>query len=61
MPDGWASDPSEQTTVIPAEGETSVRFAVTAGREPGPAPILADVTVGDVVLGHHADARVTVR
>jgi glyoxylase-like metal-dependent hydrolase (beta-lactamase superfamily II) len=61
VPGGWASEPGQQIVALPAHGEATVRFAVTAGGEPGPAPVLADVTVGELVLGQHADARVTVR
>jgi hypothetical protein len=60
VPDGWMSEPPQQTVAVPARGEATVRFAVTAGLQPGPAPVLADVTIGELVLGHHADARVTV-
>jgi hypothetical protein len=31
------------------------------GRERGDEPVLADVTVGELAHGRHADARVTVR
>ena len=61
VPDGWASDPPHHLLVVPAHDEATVRFDVTAGRAVGPVPVLADVTIGTLELGRHADARVTVR
>jgi glyoxylase-like metal-dependent hydrolase (beta-lactamase superfamily II) len=61
VPDGWRSEPHRQSVAVPAQGEATVRFAITAGRARGPASVLADVTIGELVLGQHADARVTVR
>ena len=60
LPEGWSGEPP-QTVTVPAQGEATLTFAVTAGRALGPAPVLADVTIGELVLGQHADARVTVR
>ena len=60
LPDGWSGE-APQTVTVPAQGEAILTFAVTAGRALGPAPVLADVTIGELVLGQHADARVTVR
>jgi glyoxylase-like metal-dependent hydrolase (beta-lactamase superfamily II) len=61
VPDGWGCEPAEQTTAVAAAGEAVVRFRLTVGRERGDEPVLADVTVGELALGLHADARVTVR
>jgi glyoxylase-like metal-dependent hydrolase (beta-lactamase superfamily II) len=60
-PDGWTSAPARETVVVPGHAETTIRFDVTAGGDRGDWPLLADVSVGGLELGHHADARVTVR
>jgi glyoxylase-like metal-dependent hydrolase (beta-lactamase superfamily II) len=60
VPDGWRSEPSRASVALPAHDEVVVRFEVTARGPAGRTAVLADVTVGALVLGQHADAVVTV-
>ncbi|HET7138218.1 MAG TPA: MBL fold metallo-hydrolase [Gaiellaceae bacterium] len=59
-PDGWAVEPARATAELEPHGEATVVFRVTAGREHGRVPVAADVTIGELVLGLHAEALVTV-
>jgi glyoxylase-like metal-dependent hydrolase (beta-lactamase superfamily II) len=60
VPDGWAVEPARATAALEPHGEGTLRFRVTAGDGAGRHPVAADVTIGELVLGLHAEALVTV-
>jgi glyoxylase-like metal-dependent hydrolase (beta-lactamase superfamily II) len=60
VPDGWRADPGEaQLELAPGAGG-ELRFTVTVAGSAGASPVAADLTIGDLKLGLHADAVVTV-
>jgi glyoxylase-like metal-dependent hydrolase (beta-lactamase superfamily II) len=60
VPEGWSVEPARATARLEPHGEGMARFRVTAGGAPGRVPVAADVTIGELVLGLHAEALVTV-
>jgi glyoxylase-like metal-dependent hydrolase (beta-lactamase superfamily II) len=60
LPDGWSCEPERHETTLEPGGQAVVAFALTVGRDPGRTPVAADVTIGSLTLGAHADALVTV-
>lgn len=61
VPAGWTVEPARATAELAPYGEATVSFSVTAGDRPGRVPVPANVTIGELVLGLHAQAVVTVR
>ena len=60
LPSGWRAEPGHLELALPPNGEASASFRVVVGDAPGRHAIGADVTIGDLELGVHADALVTV-
>jgi glyoxylase-like metal-dependent hydrolase (beta-lactamase superfamily II) len=60
LPAGWAAEPAEARVTLEPGAEATLLFTVTAAEVRGRTPIAADVTIGDLVLGLHAEALVTV-
>jgi glyoxylase-like metal-dependent hydrolase (beta-lactamase superfamily II) len=60
VPDGWSVEPADAAAGLEPHGEATVAFRVTAGETVGRVPVAADVTIGELVLGLHAEALVTV-
>jgi glyoxylase-like metal-dependent hydrolase (beta-lactamase superfamily II) len=62
VPPGWSAEPAERVVRIAGRRERRLGFRVGVGREPvRRARIAADLTVGGVRFGQHAEALVTVR
>jgi glyoxylase-like metal-dependent hydrolase (beta-lactamase superfamily II) len=59
-PVGWSSEPPAHALVIPAGAEQTATFALTVGEDPGRTPVGLRVALGDLDLGEHAEAVVTV-
>jgi hypothetical protein len=60
VPDGWSASP-EGTHVALAPGEEArVAFTLTSDGRSGRTPIAAELTLGELRLGQHAEAVVTV-
>jgi glyoxylase-like metal-dependent hydrolase (beta-lactamase superfamily II) len=60
LPPEWSAEPGTAEATLPPHGEATIEFRITAGNEPGRTPIAARVTLGDLQLGLHAEALVTV-
>jgi glyoxylase-like metal-dependent hydrolase (beta-lactamase superfamily II) len=62
VPTGWSGEPAMQRIGLGARGEACLEFAIRVGNLPvRRARIAADLTVGGVRFGQHAEALVTVR
>jgi glyoxylase-like metal-dependent hydrolase (beta-lactamase superfamily II) len=61
VPDGWSVAPARATAELEPHGEAALSFRLRAGEAPGRVPVAADVTIGELALGLHAEALVTVR
>jgi glyoxylase-like metal-dependent hydrolase (beta-lactamase superfamily II) len=59
VPDGWRVEPARAEAALPPRGDAVVSFTVTAAGR-GSRAIAAEVTIGDLALGLHAEAIVTV-
>lgn len=61
VPPGWTVDPTEATAVVQPDGECALPLRVVpTGPAQRRARVAVDVRVGDLWLGQHADAVVTV-
>lgn len=60
VPDGWAVVPERATAALEPHGEATLAFRVTVGAAAARVPVAADVTIGELALGLHAEALVTV-
>lgn len=62
LPPAWSADPPERRLELGPGGTGTADFGVRVGHRPGTRlRIAADVTVGDLPLGQHAEALVEVR
>jgi hypothetical protein len=59
-PAGWSAEPPAHDLVLPAGAEQTATFALTVGADPGRTPVGLRVALGDLDLGEHAEAVVTV-
>jgi glyoxylase-like metal-dependent hydrolase (beta-lactamase superfamily II) len=59
-PAGWSVEPAAATAELAPRGEATLSFRVTAGDARGRVPVAAEVTIGTLALGLHAEALVTV-
>jgi hypothetical protein len=60
LSEGWTADPPRAEVELAPRGEATVSFRVTVADEPGRLPVAADVTIGPLALGLHAESLVTV-
>jgi glyoxylase-like metal-dependent hydrolase (beta-lactamase superfamily II) len=60
VPAGWRAEPGGAQLELAPGAEGELRFTVSAGGSAGRHPVAADVTIGGLRLGLHADAVVTV-
>jgi glyoxylase-like metal-dependent hydrolase (beta-lactamase superfamily II) len=61
VPPGWTMDDAELRLELAPGEEAAVRFGLTAGADQNPrSRVAVDVTIGDLRLGQHAEAIVSV-
>jgi glyoxylase-like metal-dependent hydrolase (beta-lactamase superfamily II) len=59
-PDGWTAEPAAHDLVLAAGEEQTATFELTVGGDAGRTPVGLRVALGDLDLGEHAEAVVTV-
>lgn len=59
-PDGWSAEPPAHDLVLPPGAERTATFRLTVGDDAGRTPVGLRVALGDLDLGEHAEAVVTV-
>jgi glyoxylase-like metal-dependent hydrolase (beta-lactamase superfamily II) len=60
VPDGWSASPDEGGLALEPGEAGRLDFDVTVGSTSGRTPIAAELTLGELQLGQHAEAVVTV-